>query len=38
LPWFHVVTLLTKVTESEQRGWYAVQAAEHVEPPHLAAP
>ena len=28
LPWFHIVTLLTKVTDPEQREWYAIRAAE----------
>lgn len=28
LPWFHIVVLLTKVTESSEREWYAVQAIE----------
>ncbi len=25
LPWFHIVTLLTQVTDAEQRAWYAGQ-------------
>ena len=25
LPWFHLVTLLTKVSEGTQREWYALQ-------------
>ena len=29
LPWFHVVTLLTKVHEDVARAWYASQAAQH---------
>jgi len=28
LPWFHIVTLLTKVSDPDQREWYAVRAAE----------
>lgn len=28
LPWFHVVTLLTKLDDSEARAWYAMQAAQ----------
>lgn len=28
LPWFHVVTLLTKLDEPEARAWYAGQAAQ----------
>ena len=23
LPWFHIVTLITKITDSTLRGWYA---------------
>jgi hypothetical protein len=30
LPWFHIVTLLTKVTDAAEREWYAVRAAERV--------
>ena len=29
LPWFHIVTLLTKLDDSESRAWYAMQAAQH---------
>lgn len=29
LPWFHIVTLLTKVTGQEDREWYARAAIEH---------
>jgi len=29
LPWFHVVTLLTKLDTPETRAWYAGQAAQH---------
>jgi predicted nuclease of restriction endonuclease-like (RecB) superfamily len=28
LPWFHIVTLLTKLEDAESRGWYALQAAQ----------
>src|SRR6185436_6603639 len=28
LPWFHVVTLLTKVPDASERAWYAARAAE----------
>lgn len=28
LPWFHIVTLLTKLSDSQQRAWYAEQAVE----------
>jgi len=28
LPWFHIVTLLTKLDEPEARAWYAQQAAQ----------
>jgi predicted nuclease of restriction endonuclease-like (RecB) superfamily len=28
LPWFHIVTLLTKVPDPAERGWYAGQAIE----------
>lgn len=28
LPWFHIVTLLTKVSDPEQREWYACQAVQ----------
>lgn len=29
LPWFHVVTLLTRVDDLQAREWYALQTAEH---------
>jgi predicted nuclease of restriction endonuclease-like (RecB) superfamily len=29
LPWFHVVTLLTKVPDASEREWYATQAVRH---------
>ncbi|MFO0591553.1 MAG: PDDEXK nuclease domain-containing protein [Polyangiaceae bacterium] len=29
LPWFHVVTLLTKVADPTEREWYATQAAQN---------
>ena len=29
LPWFHLVTLLTKVRSDIERAWYATQAAQH---------
>jgi predicted nuclease of restriction endonuclease-like (RecB) superfamily len=29
LPWFHIVTLLTKVSEDAAREWYAIQAVQH---------
>lgn len=29
LPWFHVVTLLTKLDSSHEREWYALQTLEH---------
>lgn len=29
LPWFHIVVLLTKVSEPREREWYAAQAIEH---------
>jgi len=29
LPWFHVVTLLTKIDDSQQREWYALQIIQH---------
>ena len=29
LPWFHIVTLLTKLDEPEARAWYAGQATQH---------
>lgn len=29
LPWFHIVTLLTKVTVDAEREWYATQAIQH---------
>ena len=28
LPWFHIVTLLTKVTDPDLREWYAIRAVE----------
>ena len=28
LPWFHIVTLLTKVPDPDQREWYAIRAIE----------
>lgn len=28
LPWFHIVTLLTKVADASEREWYATRAAE----------
>ncbi len=28
LPWFHIVTLLTKVVDNKDREWYAVQAVQ----------
>jgi predicted nuclease of restriction endonuclease-like (RecB) superfamily len=28
LPWFHIVTLLTKVQDPDQREWYAIRAVE----------
>jgi predicted nuclease of restriction endonuclease-like (RecB) superfamily len=28
LPWFHIVTLLTKVPDPDQREWYAIRAVE----------
>lgn len=28
LPWFHIVTLLTKLDNTEERGWYAEQAVQ----------
>lgn len=28
LPWFHIVTLLTKLENSEEREWYALQTAQ----------
>jgi predicted nuclease of restriction endonuclease-like (RecB) superfamily len=28
LPWFHIVTLLTKLTDPDQREWYAIRAVE----------
>jgi predicted nuclease of restriction endonuclease-like (RecB) superfamily len=28
LPWFHIVTLLTKVRDPDQREWYAIRAVE----------
>jgi predicted nuclease of restriction endonuclease-like (RecB) superfamily len=28
LPWFHIVTLLTKVADAGEREWYAMRAAE----------
>lgn len=29
LPWFHIVTLITKVADPAQRAWYAQAAVEH---------
>lgn len=29
LPWFHIVTLLTKVADTKDREWYAVQAVQY---------
>jgi predicted nuclease of restriction endonuclease-like (RecB) superfamily len=29
LPWFHLVTLLTKVSADSEREWYAAQVAQH---------
>jgi len=29
LPWFHVVTLLTKVSADAEREWYASQVIQH---------
>lgn len=29
LPWFHIVVLLTKLDNVEEREWYAVQAVQH---------
>ena len=29
LPWFHIVTLLTKLEEPQARAWYAGQAVQH---------
>lgn len=29
LPWFHVVTLLTKIDNPQQREWYALQTTQH---------
>jgi predicted nuclease of restriction endonuclease-like (RecB) superfamily len=29
LPWFHIVTLLTKLTSTEEREWYAAQVLQH---------
>jgi predicted nuclease of restriction endonuclease-like (RecB) superfamily len=29
LPWFHIVTLLTKLDVTEQREWYAIQTLQH---------
>ncbi|MCX7099025.1 MAG: PDDEXK nuclease domain-containing protein [Methylococcales bacterium] len=28
LPWFHIVTLLTKLTDTEEREWYTLQAVQ----------
>jgi len=28
LPWFHIVTLLTKLADTEEREWYALQAVQ----------
>ena len=32
LPWFHIVTLLTKLTDPTLREWYAIQAIQHAWP------
>lgn len=29
LPWFHIVTLLTKISDEPEREWYAVQAVQN---------
>jgi len=29
LPWFHIVVLLTKLEDKDERAWYAMQAATH---------
>jgi predicted nuclease of restriction endonuclease-like (RecB) superfamily len=29
LPWFHIVTLLTKLMDAQERAWYAAKASEH---------
>ena len=29
MPWFHVVTLLTKLSDAAEREWYALQAVQH---------
>lgn len=29
LPWFHIVTLLTKLDDPDARAWYAMQAVQH---------
>ena len=29
LPWFHIVTLLTQLSETSDRAWYAAQAVQH---------
>jgi predicted nuclease of restriction endonuclease-like (RecB) superfamily len=29
LPWFHIVTLLTKISDPTTREWYAIQAVQH---------
>jgi len=29
LPWFHIVVLLTKLDDKDERAWYALQAATH---------
>lgn len=29
LPWFHIVSLLTKVNDAQEREWYAIQAVAH---------
>jgi predicted nuclease of restriction endonuclease-like (RecB) superfamily len=29
LPWFHIVTLLTRVSDAHERAWYAEQAVRH---------
>jgi hypothetical protein len=29
LPWFHLVTILTKISDDAERGWYAAQTIRH---------
>jgi predicted nuclease of restriction endonuclease-like (RecB) superfamily len=29
LPWFHIVTILTKIPDANTREWYAIQTAQH---------